>query len=192
MTLMAKSPTDRPWDAAAVGVKLTELRDKAERGAPVAMVWPSTGPWRGQVRPRRGRRRSRQRDRGRHAPSRLGRKSHANQATLRNRFTSRPYGYWVGFFVAQPLHGRDRAPGRWPWSRIGGFIAYLVWPPSAEYLYKQAETLMASRSRADWRTARDEYIKPLDDRFPNHPYREQTREWRDKILLEDAESRGQS
>ena len=33
VTLMAKAPADRPWDAAAVGVKLTELRDKADRGA---------------------------------------------------------------------------------------------------------------------------------------------------------------
>ena len=31
VTLMAKSPADRPWDAAAVGMKLTELRDKAEQ-----------------------------------------------------------------------------------------------------------------------------------------------------------------
>ena len=43
VSLMAKSPTDRPWDSAAVAAKLTELRDKADRGAPVAMVWPSTG-----------------------------------------------------------------------------------------------------------------------------------------------------
>ena len=47
VNLMAKSPTDRPWDAAAVGVTLTELRDKAERGDPIAMVWPSTGRDRG-------------------------------------------------------------------------------------------------------------------------------------------------
>ncbi len=72
---------------------------------------------------------------------------------------------------------------------IGGFIAYWVWPPSAEYLYKQAETLMASTSRGDWRTALDEYINPLDERFPDHPYREQTRAWRDKIMLEEVEGR---
>ena len=48
---------------------------------------------------------------------------------------------------------------------------------------------MASSRRSDWMTARDEYLEPLDERFPNHPYREQTRKWRDKILLDDAESR---
>ena len=72
---------------------------------------------------------------------------------------------------------------------IGGFIGYKVWPPSAAYLYKQAGALMASSRHADWVTAREEYIKPLDEGFPDHPYREQTRKWRDKILLDDAESR---
>ena len=48
---------------------------------------------------------------------------------------------------------------------IGGFIAYLVWPPSDEYLFKHAEALMASARRADWNTALDEYINPLDERF---------------------------
>src|SRR5262249_7851966 len=43
-SLMAKTPADRPWDAAAVGQKLTELRDKVNRGAQVAMVWPSGEP----------------------------------------------------------------------------------------------------------------------------------------------------
>ena len=43
VNLMAKSPTDRPWDAAVVGMKLTELRDKFNSGASVAMVWPTQG-----------------------------------------------------------------------------------------------------------------------------------------------------
>jgi hypothetical protein len=72
---------------------------------------------------------------------------------------------------------------------IGGFIGYWLWPPSAEYLYKNADKLMASTSRHDWRTALDEYIIPLDERFPDHPHREQTRAWRDQIMLEEVEGR---
>jgi serine/threonine-protein kinase len=72
---------------------------------------------------------------------------------------------------------------------IGGFIAYWLYPPSAGYLYHQAEVLMASKRSSDWKTARDEYIDPLDSRFPDNPYREQTQKWRDKILLDQAESR---
>jgi hypothetical protein len=75
---------------------------------------------------------------------------------------------------------------------IGSFIAYWVWPPSAGYLYKQAEVLMASTNDRDWKTAQDEYLDPLDQRFPENPYREQTQKWRDRILLERAESRGRN
>jgi hypothetical protein len=49
---------------------------------------------------------------------------------------------------------------------------------------------MASTRRSDWRMARDDYMKELDDRFPDHPYQKQLRDWRDKLLLEDAEGRG--
>jgi hypothetical protein len=38
-------------------------------------------------------------------------------------------------------------------------------------------------------TARDDYLDQLDQRFPNNPYRDQIRKWRDKIMLDDAENR---
>src|SRR3954453_17326748 len=38
--LMAKAPADRPWDAAAASLALTELQDKVAKGEKVAMVWP--------------------------------------------------------------------------------------------------------------------------------------------------------
>ena len=41
--LMAKSPADRPWDAAAVEQSFKDLRDKAQRGDAIAMVWPDPG-----------------------------------------------------------------------------------------------------------------------------------------------------
>jgi serine/threonine-protein kinase len=72
---------------------------------------------------------------------------------------------------------------------IGGFIVYWLYPPSAGYLYHQAELLMASNRRSDWITAREEYLEQLDSRFPNHPYREQSQKWRDKIMLDEAEGR---
>ncbi len=58
-------------------------------------------------------------------------------------------------------------------------------------LYKHAEVLMASTHRTDWITGRDEYLEPLDRRFPNNPYREQTARWRDRILLDEADSRSE-
>ena len=47
LSLMAKSPAERPWDAAAAGVILRGLQDKVARGASVAMVWPAAQSARG-------------------------------------------------------------------------------------------------------------------------------------------------
>ena len=41
VSLMAKAPGDRPWDSAAVGVKLDRAARQGRAAAPVAMVWPS-------------------------------------------------------------------------------------------------------------------------------------------------------
>ena len=41
--LMAKSPTDRPWDAVAVGEVLKKILEKVEKGESVGMVWPTDG-----------------------------------------------------------------------------------------------------------------------------------------------------
>jgi serine/threonine protein kinase len=186
VNLMAKLPSDRPWDAAAVGVTLTELRDRAERGDPIAMVWPSTGRDPGVGSAASGGAATPDR------PRKKSRKAGATGGTARSTSGSRP--------------GSD-SDVRYSWLNrstietgllvlalvvIGGFIAYWVWPPSKEYLYKQADTLMASSRRGDWLTALDDYIKPLDERFPDNPYRDQTRKWRDKILLDEAESRGRN
>jgi predicted Ser/Thr protein kinase len=189
VSLMAKSPTDRPWDAAAVGVKLTELRDRAERGDSIAMVWPSPGGDSARPSPAAG------------ASAALG----SAAAPEKSRKKSRKSGA-TGGTARSAIGGRTGSDSdlRYSWLNrstieitlltlallaIGGFIAYWVWPPSADYLFKQAEVLMASSRRADRFTARDEYIKELDRRFPTSPYREQTRKWLDQILLEDAENR---
>jgi eukaryotic-like serine/threonine-protein kinase len=191
VNLMAKSPTDRPWDAAAVGMKLSELREKVNSGARIAMVWPKQTP--GQKPARGG-----SKGTGIAADSSLA--GDVPGTTTRKKKTRKAR-------TLAGVSGKDRTEvdSRSSWlSRtvletgllvgallaIGAFIAYRVWPAGAEYLYRQAETLMASSRRSDWRTARDDYMKELDERFPDHPYREKLREWRDKILLEDAENRG--
>jgi serine/threonine protein kinase len=184
VTLMAKAPADRPWDAAAVGVKLTELRSKAESGAPVAMVWPSSkrasanraggldagSDLAGDLSPSSHRKKTRK---SRTLASLAGRGDSAGG--LGSRWLSRS-ALETGLLLLALLS-------------IGALITYKVWPPSAKYLYEQATVLMASDRRADWRTARNDYLDQLDNRFPTHPYREQTRIWRDKILLDDAENR---
>ena len=69
---------------------------------------------------------------------------------------------------------------------VGSLIAYLVWPPGAAYLFRHADRLMASQDSLDWIRAREEYLDPLDRRFPEHPYKEQTEAWRDPAYAERA------
>jgi serine/threonine-protein kinase len=189
VNLMAKSPADRPWDASAVAAKLTELRDKAESGAPVKMVWPTSGAdAAGSARADADGRAASAGERSRKKTAKSGSLLGFSRATQsrRLRSTTEVGSTWLnrsmletGLLVLALLG-------------IGGFIAYSVWPPSERYLYKQAEALMASTRRSDWVRARDEYLNTLDERFPNNPYKEQTRKWRDNILLDEAEGRGKN
>jgi hypothetical protein len=48
---------------------------------------------------------------------------------------------------------------------------------------------MATNDRSRWREARENYLDELDRRFPNHPYRESTRAWREQIADADTEGR---
>ena len=169
---MAKNPTARPWDAEAVNVILNELRDKAARSQPVAMVWPS--PDSAEANPRRAgvgalRRRAR--------PKKKGKKSGdvAASGSWASAVLSRVSLETIGLVAALIA--------------VGGLMVYWVWPPGAEYLYRHAVPLMESTRRSDRLTALEEFIDPLDQRFPNHPYKEQTQAWRDLIALDDAESR---
>ena len=163
--LMAKSPADRPWDAAAVGHTLRELREKVNRGEAVKMARPAEGsaatnPTRaGLDTPRTSRTPSQSRPRDRARPP----------VDVRR---------WIepGLLVLGL-------------AAIGGFIGYMLWPPGAAYLFRQAEARMASKHRHHWLEARDDYIDPLDRRFPRHRYRETTRAWRDRILTNEAEER---
>jgi eukaryotic-like serine/threonine-protein kinase len=183
VSLMAKSPADRPWDAAAVSATLGELRDKAARGEAIAMVWPSAHPTRAK-------------------PTASG----SAATTDLPRKKTRKSGLGTGRSSSANTNQGRAADGLESsrWSRaaletgalvlalvvVAGIIVYASWPYSEAQLYHKAEALMASPKRTDWLEARDEYLDKLDQRFPDHPYREQTRKWRDKILLEDAERRG--
>jgi serine/threonine-protein kinase len=186
VALMAKAPADRPWDAAAVGVVLTELRDKAARGESISMVWPGAG--------------------SDAKPTRAGGATEGGTGTTRPRKKARKttiLSTLTGSFLTTRSRAAREGADEPERSRaaletlillaallgIGCLIVYLVWPPGQEWLYKHAETLMVSSRYTDWVTARDEYLEPLDRRFPNNPYREQSTRWRDKILLADAERR---
>jgi len=165
VALMAKDPTERPWDAMSVGQTLRELKEKDERKEAVAMVHPEAGTI-GSMPTRAGI------DKVDDPGPRPPKKKKARQA-LRRRERWATAGL-IAAFVA-----------------VAGLIAYFAWPPGASYLHGHAQTLMASADPLDWIRARDEYLDPLDSRFPNHSFRADTEAWRDRIDLRDAARRAE-
>jgi serine/threonine-protein kinase len=162
--LMAKAPADRPWDAAAAGLVLTELRDKAQKGEKIAMIWPtegdSAGPGRAGLEPSPKPRKEKSAKKG--SGRLVLNRSLVESALL------------VLALVA-----------------VGSVIAYVVWPPGQDYLFQHAKALMDSKHATDWARALSEYVDPLDRRFPDNPYKATTRQWRDQVFLERAERRAQ-
>lgn len=170
--LMAKTPGERPMDALAVSEILRALKIKDEQKQTIPMVWPGTG-----IEVPTG--------------STLG----IDQAPegLRTVAGARRK-------KKKPAQGTEREPFELPeWAGtaglvaallvIVGVIAYAFWPPSAEYLFRKAEPLMASEKPEDWRVARDSYLEELESRYPDHPYKDQTEPFHDKLLLHNTERR---
>jgi serine/threonine-protein kinase len=62
-----------------------------------------------------------------------------------------------------------------------GTIVWAFWPASADSLFRRGASLMASANPADWRTAWKEYLEPLNQRYPDHPYQEQVAQFREKL-----------
>jgi len=158
--LLAKDPAERPWDAAAVALTLTEIRDKMSRGETVPMVWPAEGdpssnPTRAGTEP-------------------LKKVKKSAPASTKRAFPVPAREHLEVSLLVLALLG------------ICGFLGYMLWPPSERYLYQQAQILMASEHRSDWERARDRYLDPLDRRFPTSKHHAESRAWRDRLDLSRA------
>jgi serine/threonine-protein kinase len=181
MYLMAKDPTQRPHDAQAVGHILRSLLKAADRSEGVPMVFGGDGlPTRmGLVPPVTGA-----------APessiagatnlSTQGAKKRASRKKSRGGAAETPD--WlapVGLGAALVL--------------IVGILGYELWPPSAKYMIHQAQSYMASKESGQWKLAEMEYFDAIERKIadPNHPFRRQVSEWRDKIGLEEARRRSE-
>ena len=167
--LMAKSPTDRPWDAVAVGEVLKTILEKADRGETVPMVWPNEGVDASAA------------TRGAETVNKKGKSRKSKSKTFGGAIV--PEGKSRTVFLLETA-GLVLAL-----VAIVGFVGYLLWPPGAPYLYAQAERLMATGERHKWAEAIETYVDPLDRRFPENPYKATTRGWRDKIALDRVEGR---
>ena len=175
LQMMAKAPGDRPWDAAAVSMKLGEILEKVNRGESVPMVWPAGDPkpvaspptlsadW--DVPP------ALRTKKGKKAASKSTKWGSEDSASTQLRARLETGGLVLALLV------------------LSAFVGYMLWPPSKEYLFENAKPLMAMKERPTWIEAKERYLDPLDQRFPNHPYKETTNAWRDQILLADVEGR---
>ena len=171
--LMSKAPADRPWDAAAVAHRLRTLQDKDQRGEPIAMVFgpkldaakatDATAPL-PQVAATA-------------ATAAARRKPAATERRLADLLSDPRVGTALLVAALLGLLG------------LGAYLFVITTWPSRETLYRKAEALMASTDAVDWSIALRDYIEPLDRRFPDHPYRQETRAWRDQILLHQATDR---
>src|SRR4051812_39670804 len=120
--LMAKAPTDRPWDAAAASVTLTELRDKVAKGEKVPMAWGGEGETPAN-------------------PTRPGLEPEVKPKKAKGNAKTKEKAKRAGWRPDRALV--EIAALVVALAALGGGIAYILWPPSASYLYRQAEALMA-------------------------------------------------
>jgi serine/threonine protein kinase len=170
VALMAKAPQDRPWDALAVANILRDLLDKASRQETIKMVWPEKGspesmPTRADMLD----------------PTLIKKKPKGSKKKQREQQES-------GLFSKERLEVIGLVSAL---VVVAALIGYIVWPPSATYLYAKAEPILESQDSGEWINAREQYLDPLDARFPQHPYREKTEAWRDKIDLREAMRRSE-
>jgi predicted Ser/Thr protein kinase len=63
----------------------------------------------------------------------------------------------------------------------GGAIAWAFWPLDQEALYERGSALMASSRLSDMKEAWREYLGPLQERFPDHPYQEEVAVFKAKL-----------
>ncbi|RUL88554.1 serine/threonine-protein kinase [Tautonia sociabilis] len=188
--LMSKEPPDRPWDAAQVAHLLQELRDRTRRGDRVEMAFDRA---RKQVAASGGVLVPDANGDGHTAAlPRPGAPTAGTGAGTRSRKSGRSRS-------SRAKAGADSSDRRRRMLETGGLalalvglvalLAVLLWPPSMESLYAEAEKLMASDRRSDWKRAIQYKVEQIERRFPDHPYTDQFSQWRDRIALDEARGR---
>jgi hypothetical protein len=152
--LMEKDPSARIPDGAILHRRLDSLRRKLRRQAAGEDIPPARPPSEGEERTKAAR-----------LMSRLMREElhRQNAGGPVRRFFNQPW-------VIVPL-----------FLLTLGLIVWAFWPPSAESLYRQGAELMQSDDPADWERAWEEYLGPLEERFPDHPYQEELAGFRSQL-----------
>jgi eukaryotic-like serine/threonine-protein kinase len=72
---------------------------------------------------------------------------------------------------------------------LGSLAGYVLWPVSEDSLIRHARTLMASQDEMQWERARDYYLEPLLEKFPEGEHVVEARTFIDQIDMARAEKR---
>ena len=143
VALMAKAPQDRPWDALAVANILRDLLDKASRQETIKMVWPEKG-----------------------SPESMPTRADMIDPTLikkKPKGSKKKQAEQTGIFSKERLEVIGLVSAL---VVVAALIGYIVWPPSAAYLYAKAAPILESQDSGEWINAREQYLDPLDARVP--------------------------
>jgi serine/threonine protein kinase len=66
-----------------------------------------------------------------------------------------------------------------------------LWPPTAQSIYGHGERLMQSDDPSDWDEAFREYFDKLDEKYPDHQYKEQIEQFRQKLDAHRARAKAE-
>lgn len=72
---------------------------------------------------------------------------------------------------------------------IIGVITYLAWPLNESQMRSRAEALLQKDSSVLWNDARDKYLQPMLEKFPDGQHADWAQEQLDKIEMHNAEER---
>lgn len=152
-SLLEKDPAARPGDAGVLFRRLDSLRKKLARRAERETVDPGTDVT--PLPPREG-------------PATMVSRIVREELERQNR--PGPVGRLLNNpFILIPL-----------FLLCVGTLVWTFWPTSSASLYQRGVRLMESDNPADWDRAWSECFEPLSKRFPDHPYKQEVAELRQR------------
>jgi serine/threonine-protein kinase len=166
--LLAKDPADRPADGAVLFRRLDALRrrlernDKADTEEYIDIGVPTVAPMK------------------REGPATLMSRLMRQELLRQNRggpvrqFLNRPWVLVALFLLT------------------AGLIARAFWPLSPETMFRRGAALMNSADHDDWARAWDEYLGPLQEKYPDNPHRSELEEFRRRYETDRAERRAEN
>jgi hypothetical protein len=167
--LLEKEPEKRPPDAQVLRRQLLHIKEKLERKSEKTMLAAAPAETVAEGR-------SEALD-----PERLPGPATLMSQLMRAEVARRKQGTWLGRLFQHPLVLL---------LALGlclGVLIWTFWPPSAAWLFEHGARLMESEDPHQWERAWQEYLLPLQERYPDHPYQKEVEEFRQRLEKARAE-----